>query len=71
VVVNGERGIVGTMSVAAPINRLGSERIAAILPDLRRSAEAMALAWHDDSAGKQMNEALSSTGSSKLTRRVS
>jgi len=71
VLVNGERGVIGTMSVAAPVNRLGSERIAAILPDLRRSAEAMGLAWLGGSVGKQMNEVLSSTGSSKVTRSVS
>jgi DNA-binding IclR family transcriptional regulator len=46
VAVQDEHGAVGTMSVAAPISRLGPERIVAILPDLRRAAEAMALAWH-------------------------
>jgi IclR family transcriptional regulator, acetate operon repressor len=46
VAVQDEHGVVGTMSVAAPISRLGPERIVAILPDLRRAAEAMALAWH-------------------------
>jgi IclR family transcriptional regulator, acetate operon repressor len=46
VAVQDGHGMVGTMSVAAPISRLGPERIVAILPDLRRAAEAMALAWH-------------------------
>jgi DNA-binding IclR family transcriptional regulator len=38
--------LVGTMSVAAPLSRLGSERIEAVFPLLRRAAQNIALAWH-------------------------
>jgi DNA-binding IclR family transcriptional regulator len=69
VAVQDEHGVVGTMSVAAPINRLGPERIVAILPDLRRAAEAMALAWHGrNRSNGEMGEPSSSTGSRKLAR---
>jgi DNA-binding IclR family transcriptional regulator len=39
-------GVVGTMSVAAPIGRLGPARIAEILPDLRKSAQSMLMVWN-------------------------
>jgi IclR family transcriptional regulator, acetate operon repressor len=66
VAVQDEHGVVGTMSVAAPISRLGPERIVAILPDLRRAAEAMALAWHGrNRSNGEMSEQASSTGSRK------
>lgn len=39
-------GVVGTMSVAAPINRLGPDKIADILPALKHSARQMILIWH-------------------------
>jgi IclR family transcriptional regulator, acetate operon repressor len=69
VAVQDEHGVVGTMSVAAPISRLGPERIVAILPDLRRGAEAMALAWHGrNRSNGGMGEPSSSTGSRKLAR---
>jgi DNA-binding IclR family transcriptional regulator len=38
-------GVVGTMSVAAPVSRLGKTRIAEILPELKRAADSMMLAW--------------------------
>ncbi|MGQ0566618.1 MAG: IclR family transcriptional regulator domain-containing protein [Gemmobacter sp.] len=38
-------GIVGTMSIAAPLSRLGPERVDALLPHLARAAQSMALAW--------------------------
>ena len=37
--------LVGTMSVAAPIARLGPDRVATLVPMLTRAADDMALAW--------------------------
>jgi IclR family transcriptional regulator, acetate operon repressor len=69
VTVQDDHGVVGTMSVAAPISRLGPERIVAILPDLRRAAEAMALAWHGrDRSSGGMGELSASPGSRRQAR---
>ena len=38
-------GVVGTISVAAPLARLGAGRVAEILPALREAAASMLLAW--------------------------
>ncbi len=38
--------VVGTMSVAAPVSRLGPARIAEILPELQRAAQSMMLIWN-------------------------
>ena len=35
----------GTMSVAAPVGRMGKARIAELLPELKRAASSMMLAW--------------------------
>ncbi|MBO1908967.1 IclR family transcriptional regulator [Microvirga sp. 3-52] len=71
-VIRDEQSILGTMSVAAPINRLGPERIVAIVPDLRRAAEAMALAWHGRTqVDSEPVEKTSSARSSKLARKTS
>jgi IclR family transcriptional regulator, acetate operon repressor len=71
VAVQDEHGMVGTMSVAAPISRLGPERIVAILPDLRRAAGAMALAWQGrNRSNGGMSKQPSSTGSRKLARKA-
>lgn len=43
-------GVVGTISVAAPVARLGDERIAEILPMLREAAASMLLAWRPQPA---------------------
>jgi DNA-binding IclR family transcriptional regulator len=37
--------VVGTMSVAGPVGRMGDARVAELLPELRRAAESMALVW--------------------------
>lgn len=37
--------LVGTMSVAAPIGRLGPVRIAELIPDLKLAAQSMMLIW--------------------------
>jgi len=69
--IRDEHGILGTMSVAAPVNRLGPERIAAIVPDLRRAAEAMALAWHGRTqADSRTVEKTPSARSSRLARKT-
>ena len=46
VTIGDQRGVVGTMSVAAPIGRLGPARIGEILPELKQAAKSMMLAWH-------------------------
>lgn len=46
VAIGDAKGVVGTMSVAAPINRLGPDRIAEIVPALRQAALSMMLIWH-------------------------
>lgn len=46
VTVGDKHGMFGSMSVAAPVSRLGPERIAAVLPHLRQAASSMALVWH-------------------------
>lgn len=46
VTIGDARGVVGTMSVAAPVNRLGPERIAEVLPALKQAAQSMMLIWH-------------------------
>jgi IclR family acetate operon transcriptional repressor len=72
IAIRDEHGILGTMSVAAPINRLGPERIVAIVPDLRRAVEAMALAWHGHTqADSEPVEKTSSARSSRLARKTS
>jgi DNA-binding IclR family transcriptional regulator len=48
------QGVVGTMSVAAPVGRLGPDRIGALLPDLRQAAASMLLAW-PESAGLEQD----------------
>jgi DNA-binding IclR family transcriptional regulator len=69
--IRDEHGILGTLSVAAPVNRLGPERIVAILPDLRRAAEAMALAWHGrNQVDSKSVEKTSSAKSSRLARKT-
>lgn len=37
--------VLGTLSVAAPINRLPSERIVELLPLLQKAATRLAMAW--------------------------
>jgi DNA-binding IclR family transcriptional regulator len=70
-VIRDEHGILGTMSVAAPSNRLGPERIVAIVPDLRRAAEAMALAWHGRTqVNNEPVEKRSSARSSRLAQKT-
>jgi len=69
--IRDERGVLGTISVAAPIARLGLERIDAILPDLRRAAEAMALAWHGHrEAGSEPAQKTSSAKPVRPARRI-
>lgn len=38
-------GVIGTISVAAPLARLGDERVVEILPALRQAGASMLLAW--------------------------
>jgi IclR family transcriptional regulator, acetate operon repressor len=69
--IRDEHGMLGTMSVAAPVNRLGPEQIVAIVPDLRRAVEAMALAWHGRTqADSKLNDKTSSARSSRLARKA-
>ena len=49
VTVEAEKAIVGTMSVAGPIGRMGPDRVAETLPELRKAARSMALVWHTTS----------------------
>jgi DNA-binding IclR family transcriptional regulator len=51
VTIGDQRGVVGTMSVAAPIGRLGPARIDEILPELKQAAKSMMLAWHAPAPG--------------------
>jgi DNA-binding IclR family transcriptional regulator len=44
--VMGGEALLGTMSVAAPLARLPQERIAELVPMLRRAANSIALAWN-------------------------
>jgi DNA-binding IclR family transcriptional regulator len=68
--IRDEHGILGTMSVAAPVNRLGPEQIVAIVPDLRRATEAMALAWHGRAQADSGSVEKTSARSSRLARKT-
>lgn len=52
VTIGDAKGVLGTMSVAAPIGRLGPERMAALLPELRQAAASMLLIWDTETSSQ-------------------
>jgi DNA-binding IclR family transcriptional regulator len=58
VTIGDAMGVLGTMSVAAPISRLGPERRQALLPELKQAAASMLLIWRTDAAHARQSGAV-------------